>query len=308
MSGPRQPSEPDRPDALPSRSASGDADQGGALILVGTPIGNLADLSDRAVEALRTADVVACEDTRRTRGLLSHLGIPASGRLRSVPAHDEAARAAGIVDLVAGGARVAFVSDAGMPAISDPGAALVRECLAAGLAVEVVPGPDAVTTALVVSGLPTDRFTFLGFLARKGRDRRADLAAIAASPVTTVMFESPRRVRATLADLAQACGDDRAVALVRELTKVHETVVRGTTAEVLNALGADDPRGECVLVIGARAADADGPPAPEAIDDALRAEFASGASTRDAAAAVSARFGVARREIYDRAVTLSRAR
>lgn len=280
----------------------------GALVLVGTPIGNLGDLSARAVDVLRTADVVACEDTRRTRALLSHLGIPAAGRLRSVPAHDEAARATGIVELVAGGARVAFVSDAGMPAISDPGAVLVRACRAAGLAVEVVPGPDAVTTALVVSGLPTDRFTFLGFLARKGRDRRADVAVVATSPVTTVVFESPRRVRATLADLVEACGPERPLALVRELTKVHETVVRGTTAEVLAALGGEDPRGECVLVVGAAPADAGAVPEPEVVDDALRAELAAGASTRDAAAAVSARLGIARREAYDRAVRLSRAR
>lgn len=283
------------------------SDQAGALVLVGTPIGNLGDLSERAVDALRTADVVACEDTRRTRGLLSHLGIPSSGRVRSVPAHDETARAGGIVELVAGGARVAFVSDAGMPAISDPGAALVRACLDAGLAVEIVPGPDAVTTALVLSGLPTDRFTFLGFLARKGRDRRDELAAIAESRVTSVVFESPRRVRATLADLSAACGPDRPVALARELTKVHETFVRGTVAEVVAALGGDDPRGECVLVIGA-APVADTAPDPEAVDDAIRTELASGASTKDVAAAVSERFGIARRTVYERAVTLSRAR
>lgn len=276
-------------------------------MLVGTPIGNLGDLSERAVEALRAADVVACEDTRRTRGLLSHLGIPSSGRMRSVPAHDEAARASGIVELVADGARVAFVSDAGMPAISDPGAALVRACLDAGLAVEVVPGPDAVTTALVLSGLPTDRFTFLGFLARKGRERRDELAAIAGSPVTVVVFESPRRVRATLADLEAACGADRPVALARELTKLHETFVRGAVAEVTAALGDDDPRGECVLVIGAAPA-GDTAPDPDAVDDAIRAELASGASTKDIAAAVSARFGIARRTVYERAVTLSRAR
>ncbi len=276
-------------------------------MLVGTPIGNLGDLSSRAEDALRTADVVACEDTRRTRGLLSHLGIPASGRLRSVPAHDEAARAGGIVDLVAGGARVAFVSDAGMPAISDPGGILVRACLDAGLPVEVVPGPDAATTALVLSGLPSDRFTFLGFLARKGRARREDLGGLAASPVTTVLYESPRRVRATLADLEAVCGADRPAALARELTKVHETFVRGTVGTVRAALGDDDPRGECVLVVGA-APTTGTPPDPGAVDDAIRDALASGASTRDVAAAVSSRFGIARRAAYERAVTLSRGR
>jgi 16S rRNA (cytidine1402-2'-O)-methyltransferase len=279
----------------------------GALVLVGTPIGNLGDLSPRAADALRAADVVACEDTRRTRALLSHLGVPAAGRLRAVPAHDESARAAGIVDLVAGGARVVFVSDAGMPAISDPGAMLVRACLDAGLAVEVVPGPDAVSTALVVSGLPTDRFMFLGFLARKGSDRRADLGTLAVAPVTTVVFESPRRVRGTLADLAAACGPDRPLALVRELTKLHETVVRGTVADVRSALGEEDPRGECVIVVGAAPSGGAAPDA-EVVDEAIRAELAAGASTRDAAGAVSARLGIPRRAVYDRAVTLSRAR
>lgn len=276
----------------------------GALILVGTPIGNLGDLSPRAVEVLSDADVIACEDTRRTRALLSHEGIPAGGRLRSVPAHDEAARAGDLVARVAAGARVAVVTDAGMPAVSDPGALLVRACLDAGLAVEVVPGPDAATAALVLSGLPTDRFVFEGFLPRKGRARAERLAALAADPRTSVVYESPRRVLATLGDLVAVCGADRPVALARELTKVHEEVVRGPVGEVLAGLGGTEPRGECVIVVGGAPA-SDGIPTAEALDAAVREELAAGASTRDAAAAVSARLGVPRRDAYARAVALS---
>jgi 16S rRNA (cytidine1402-2'-O)-methyltransferase len=273
------------------------------LVLVATPIGNLGDLSTRAIDVLTTADVIACEDTRRTRALLTHVGIAAGGRLRAVPAHDEAARVEGVVALVAGGARVAFVTDAGMPAISDPGAALVRACISADLVVEVVPGPDAATTALVLSGLPTDRFVFEGFLPRKGRTRAERIAAIASEPRTVVLYESPRRVVATLRDLRDACGPDRPAALARELTKLHEEVRRGSVASLLAALGDTDPRGECVLLVGG-APDAGTPATQEDVDAALTAELAAGASTRDAADAVAERLRVPRRAAYARAVTL----
>ena len=273
------------------------------MVLVATPIGNLGDLSTRAIDVLTTADVIACEDTRRTRALLTHAGIPAAGRLRAVPAHDEAARTEGIVTLVSDGARVAFVTDAGMPGISDPGAHLVRACVAEGLAVEVVPGPDAATTALVLSGLPSDRFVFEGFLPRKGRSRADRLRAIAGEPRTVVVYESPRRVLATLRDLEDACGSERPVALARELTKLHEEMRRGSIGSVRAELGDDEPRGECVIVLGG--APADDTPATEAeVDAALTVELAAGASTRDAADAVSARLRVARRDAYARAVTL----
>lgn len=275
----------------------------GALILVGTPIGNLGDLSPRAVEVLTTADVIACEDTRRTRVLLTHAGITAAGRLRSVPAHDEAARTEGIVALVQEGSRVAFVTDAGMPGISDPGAHLVRACVAAGVGVEVVPGPDAATTALVLSGLPSDRFVFEGFLPRKGRSRADRMEAIAGERRTVVVYESPRRVLATLRDLEAACGPDRPVALARELTKLHEEIRRGSLASVREALGDDEPRGECVIVLGGAVVD-ETPATEEEVDAALTAELAAGASTRDAADAVSARLRVGRRDAYARAVTL----
>ena len=272
-------------------------------MLVGTPIGNLGDLTPRAVDVLTTADVIACEDTRRTRALLTHAGIAAAGRLRSVPAHDEAARTGAIVDLVLAGARVAFVTDAGMPAISDPGAHLVRACVDAGAAVEVAPGPDAATTALVLSGLPSDRFVFEGFLPRKGRSRTERLEDLAAERRTVVLYESPRRVLATLRDLVAVCGEERPAALARELTKLHEEVRRGTLASLRAELGDDEPRGECVIVLGGAVAE-DAPATPAEVDAALGVELAAGASTRDAADAVSRRLRVARRDAYARAVTL----
>jgi len=278
----------------------------GRLILVGTPIGNLDDLSPRAVEALRTADVIAAEDTRRTRALLSHAGIPAGRRLRAVHGDNEAGAAVRIVSEIRNGVRVAVVTDAGMPGISDPGAALVRACVDAGLAVEAVPGPSAALTALVVSGLPTDRFAFEGFLPRKGRARAQRLAALAADTRTTVVFEAPTRLRATLADLAEACGADRAVAVARELTKAFEEVWRGTLAEATVHAERTEPRGEHVIVVGPAAAPA---PAGDAeVEEAIRAALADGRSARDAATEVAAELGVPRRRAYSVATRLRASR
>ncbi len=277
-----------------------------ALVLVGTPIGNLGDLSPRAIEELRTADVIAAEDTRRTRALLSHAGIPAGRRLRAVHARNEGTAADRIVGEIRGGDRVAVVTDAGMPGISDPGAQLVRACLDAGLRVEAVPGPSAALTAVVVSGLPSDRFVFEGFLPRKGRARSERIAAIAGEPRTTVLFEAPNRVRATLADLAAACGPHRPVAVARELTKAFEDVWRGTLADALRHVERTDPRGEHVVVVG---------PAPERapaddaeVEAAVRAALADGRSARDAASDVSDALGVARRRAYEAATRLKPAR
>jgi len=278
----------------------------GRLILVGTPIGNLDDLSPRAVEALRTADVIAAEDTRRTRALLSHAGIPAGRRLRAVHGDNEAGAAVRIVSEIRNGVRVAVVTDAGMPGISDPGAALVRACVDAGLAVEAVPGPSAALTALVVSGLPTDRFAFEGFLPRKGRARAQRLAALAADTRTTVVFEAPTRLRATLADLAEACGADRAVAVARELTKAFEEVWRGTLAEATVHAERTEPRGEHVIVVGPAAAPA---PAGDAeVEEAIRAALSDGRSARDAATEVAAELGVPRRRAYSVATRLRASR
>jgi 16S rRNA (cytidine1402-2'-O)-methyltransferase len=278
----------------------------GSLVLVGTPIGNLGDLSPRAVEALRTADVIAAEDTRRTRALLSHAGIPAGRRLRAVHAHNEAASAGRVVEEIRSGARVAVVTDAGMPGISDPGGGLVRACLDAGLPVEAVPGPSAALTALVLSGLPADRFVFEGFLPRKGRARAERVAAVAGELRTTILFEAPPRVHATLVDLAAACGSHRPVAVARELTKAFEEVWRGTLTAAVQHVERSEPRGEYVIVVGPAPGRA---PAGDAeVEAAVRAALAEGRTARDAASDVANALGVARRQAYEAATRLKGSR
>ena len=275
---------------------------GGVLVLVGTPIGNLGDLSARAVEALRTADVIACEDTRRTRQLLTAAGVPAGGRLLAVHDHNEAAQVGGLLQRLAAGQRVAVVTDAGMPGISDPGERLVAAAAAAGHRVEVVPGPSAAIAALVVSGLPTGRSCFEGFLPRKGRDRARRLAELAAERRTTVLFESPRRVAATIADLAGALGGERRVAVARELTKKFEEVWRGTLADAVDHLAEREPMGEYVLVVEGAP---DREPATESdVEDALRARLAAGVSRKEAVAEVAADLDVPKRQVYDAALRL----
>jgi 16S rRNA (cytidine1402-2'-O)-methyltransferase len=277
----------------------------GALVVVATPIGNLGDLSPRAVEALASVDVVACEDTRRTRGLLTHAGIPGSGRLVAVHAHNESDRAADLVERMLAGARVAYVSDAGTPGVSDPGARLVAACIEAGVPVEVVPGASAVLAALVLSGFVADRFTFEGFLPRKGRERTARLSAIAADERVQVLYEAPGRVAATLADLATACGSDRPVAIAREITKLHEEVVRLPLGAAAARAADVEPRGEYVIVVGP-AVVAEVEVDDAVLVDAVRAAMADGASRRDAAASVAQEFGVARRRVYELALGTDR--
>jgi 16S rRNA (cytidine1402-2'-O)-methyltransferase len=276
----------------------------GVLVLVGTPIGNLGDLSPRAVEALRSADAICCEDTRRTGRLLQHAGLDRRP-LVVVNEHTEAREVPGVLARLGRGERVAVVSDAGMPGISDPGERLVRAAIAAGHPVEVVPGPSAALAALVSSGLAAGRFVFEGFLPRKGPGRAARLAAVAAEPRTVVLYEAPHRLARTVADLVDACGPDRRVAVARELTKLHEEVWRGSLGDALAWVRAAAPRGEIVLVLdGAPAA---APPDEEALVDALRDELAAGATARDAARAVAARLDVPRRRVYDLATRLAAA-
>src|SRR3954466_6706759 len=217
---------------------------GGRLIVCPTPIGNLEDVTLRVLAALREADVVACEDTRHTRVLLERYGVSAT--LVSYHEHNERARAAELVERMRSGAVVALVSDAGMPLVSDPGYVLVQGCVAAGLAVEVLPGPSAALAGLVASALPADAWRFAGFLPRK----RAALEAVLGSPETVVAFESPRRVGASLAVLA-GLNPERPVAVCRELTKLHEEILRGTAAELAERYADAEVRGEVVLVVGA---------------------------------------------------------
>lgn len=274
----------------------------GRLILVGTPIGNLGDLSPRAVDALATADTIACEDTRRTRALLSHLGLPAGRRLLAVHDRNEAAEVAGVLARLDRGESVAVVTDAGMPGISDPGERLVAAAAAAGHAVDVVPGPSALIAALVISGLPAGRFVFEGFLPRKGAARAQRLKEVAADARTTVIYEAPHRVRQTVADLAGAAGDLRRVAVVRELTKLHQETWRGTLAGAVEHLSTTEPRGEYVLVL-------DGAPPPEPagagdVEAALRARRDAGVDKRTAVAEVTVALGVPKRVVYDTALSL----
>lgn len=266
----------------------------GRITLVGTPIGNLGDLSPRAREALAGADVICCEDTRHTRKLLSAAGIPAP-TLVALHEHNERGAGAHAVRLASDGKTVAVVCDAGMPGISDPGERVVAAALAAGVDLDVVPGPSAVVTALVLSGLATDRFCFEGFLPRKGPERRRRLQAIATDERTTVIYESPHRVAATLAALREHAGGDRRVALARELTKKFEEVWRGTLDQAVAHTEGTEARGEWVLVV-----EGGEPTAPddEAIVEALRESLAGGAERRTAVEEVSAALGVARNRVY----------
>ena len=267
----------------------------GRLILVATPIGNLGDMTARATEVLATADVVCCEDTRRTRALLSALGVAAGGRLVSVHGHNEAARAAQVVGWLTEGRTVALVSDAGTPAVSDPGARIVAAAVGAGQSVTVAPGPSAVLGALVVSGLPTERFCVEGFLPRRGAERRTRLEALAVEERTTVLLESPQRLAGTLADLARALGA-RPLAVVRELTKLHEEVWRGDLVEAAAAFADREVRGEVVLVFGGAREAAS--PSDQMVAAAVAVRLAEGASVRDAAEAVATTLGVPHRRAY----------
>jgi 16S rRNA (cytidine1402-2'-O)-methyltransferase len=260
----------------------------GRLVVCPTPIGNLEDVTLRVLAALREADVVACEDTRRTRVLLDRYGVRA--KLVSYHEHNETERAGELVPRMRAGAVVALVSDAGMPLVSDPGFVLVRACVAAGLSVEVLPGPSAALAALVASALPADRWRFEGFLPRK----RSALLETFAARETVVAFESPRRVAGSLAALASV-DPDRPVAVCRELTKVHEEVVRGTASELAERYASEPPRGEVVLVIGpAPAAGGDLAPAV----DALRRLVKAGAKPRAAAGVVAELTGHSANALY----------
>ena len=269
------------------------SDTHGQLLVCATPIGNLEDVTLRVLDALKRADVVACEDTRHTQILLDRHGIAAT-RLVSLHEHNELARAPALTARVRAGETVALVSDAGTPLISDPGFALVRACLQEELAVEVLPGPSAAVAALVASGLPVERWRFVGFLPRK----RSELEGLLTrAHETTIAFESPRRVAATLKLIAEA-DSGRAVAVCRELTKLHEEVRRGSAAELAEHYAQSPPRGEIVLAIGA---DGSGPAHPgrrEEALDALRELVAAGAKPRPAASIVAKLTGIATNELY----------
>lgn len=276
----------------------------GQLVLVATPIGNLEDLSPRAARTLAEADLVACEDTRRTGRLLTHLGVDVP--LLAVHDHNESQRAAQICDRVAAGQTVALVSDAGTPGISDPGYDVVAHAVARGLPVTAVPGPSAVIHALVISGLPTDRFAFEGFLPRKAGPRRSRLEALAADDRTLIFYVAPHRAADDLAAMAEAFGAARRAVLTRELTKRFEEAQHGSLADLAEATAATPPRGEVTVVVAGAPDDA---PRPEDdwSDGRIRAEVtalvAAGESRRDAVRLIVDRTGLPKRHVYDVAIT-----
>lgn len=270
------------------------------LWLVATPIGNLGDLSPRAVEVMAHAALICCEDTRRTGLLLQHAGIRAE-RLAVCNDHTETSRIDDVLRILGDGRDVAIVSDAGTPGISDPGERIVRAAIDAGYTVSAVPGPSAAIMAITISGLATERFVMEGFIPRKGTDRAARLADIAAEHRTTIVYEAPHRVLRTLDDLREACGDDRTIVVTRELTKLHEEVVRGRLGDI----DIGGPRGEYVLVIEGAPVD-DRPASDDEVRDALRTLLDDGASTRDASAAVAKEIGRPKRDVYALAIALAR--
>ena len=278
-------------------TAEGTPRASGRLILCGTPIGNLDDMPPRAVAALRGADVIACEDTRRTRKLLSHFGL-ASPPMIVLNDVTERRKAPDIVTEARRGRTIVLVSDAGMPGLSDPGYRLVRACLDAGVEVGVVPGPSAVVTALAVSGLAPGRFVFEGFLPRKAGDRRKRIESLVDEQRTIVLFESPHRIAATLEDLRAVLGDRR-VSLARELTKLFEEMLRGPLSEVAARLEERPARGEITLVVEGAVHDHRPEPPAESLAARARSLMAAGVDRKEAMAQVAREAGVPRRKVFD---------
>jgi 16S rRNA (cytidine1402-2'-O)-methyltransferase len=269
----------------------------GKLILCATPIGNLDDLSARAVKVLSGAGVIACEDTRRTRKLLSHLGLKA----RELIVYNEQTerRAAGrLLKRIERGAEVVLVSDAGMPGLSDPGFLLVAACAERDLSVEVIPGPNAAISALAVSGLPPGRFVFEGFLPRRAGERRRHIEDLVEEPRTLVLYESPHRIEAVLEDLSGLLGP-RPAALVRELTKMFEEIRRGTLTELLEGVRADPPRGEIVLVVHGATGEHTPKVAPTELADRAKELMGAGVPRSDALKQVAQETGVPKRAVFD---------
>ncbi|MBR6110022.1 MAG: 16S rRNA (cytidine(1402)-2'-O)-methyltransferase [Clostridia bacterium] len=265
------------------------------LYLCATPIGNMGDITLRVLETLKAAEVIFCEDTRNSGAMLSKLGIKKP--LESCHEHNEAAAAERVMSLVRSGKPVAYVSDAGMPCISDPGERLVAACIENGIPFEVLPGASASLTAAIMSGLPTKRIFFAGFLPRENRERNELLAEIKRVKATVVLYESPYRVGATLKELLRVLGDRRA-AVVREITKLHEEAVRGTVASLAERYAEDDPKGECVIVIsGEGEAEAQA----ETLDELLMRLLRDGMSVKDAAKQAALIMDVSKSEAYARA-------
>jgi 16S rRNA (cytidine1402-2'-O)-methyltransferase len=268
----------------------------GTLYVVATPLGNLGDLSNRAAEVLRTVPVVAAEDTRRTRGLLSHIGTAPT--LLSFHAHSSDHRTETLLDILLSGRDVALVSDAGTPAVSDPGADLVGMARAAGILVVPIPGPSAVATALSASGLSGDRYLFLGFIPRKGRDRARLLSRAAAEEWTVVFYEAPPRLVALLEDLIPLTGPDRTVVVARELTKMHEEIRSGTLGELVDYYAAIPPRGELTIVLQGTGTPSTALHRTEDAVEQATSLLADGVSRREVVRRLTESLGLPRNEAY----------
>ena len=290
------------------RTADTRVDPMGAIVLLGAPLGNVGDASARLATTLAQADVVAAEDTRRLHRLVRDLGVELTGRVVSYFEGNEERRTPELIDAARAGATVAIVTDGGMPSVSDPGFRLVRAAAAAGVPVTAAPGPSAVTTALALSGLPSDRFCFEGFLPRRPAERRRRLAALAADERTLVLFEAPHRLAAALHDLADVFGADRPAAVCRELTKTYEEVRRGVLGELAAWVAAGDVRGEITVVVAGAVPTAAEPPAPDELADAVAEAEAAGMARREAIAAVAKAHGRPKREVYDAVVRQRSAR
>jgi len=267
------------------------------LVLCGTPIGNLEDASERLIRTLREADIVACEDTRRTRKLLSHFAIQVK-ELVTYNDQNERRRVTELLQHMSRGRTVALVSDAGMPGLSDPGYRLVKACVDAGYKIEVVPGPNAAVSALAVSGLPPARFVFEGFLPRKAGERRRRLEELKSDPRTLLFYESPHRIADTLSDATDVLGE-RPAALVRELTKMYEEVRRGTLEELAASVTASPPKGEIVLVIGGAIHAAKPSTDPAELAARARELMDGGVERKEAMSRVAHDCGVPRRAVFD---------
>lgn len=279
-------------------------DTAGCLYIIGTPIGNLEDATPRSKRLLAEVDIIAAEDTRTAKHLLDHFEIERPTIL-SYFEGNEAGRTPQLLEAMAGGQTVGLISEAGMPSVSDPGQRLVEAAGSAGIVVVPVPGPSAVISAVVGSGLPTDRFTFIGFLPRESGPRRRALGELRTRPETLIFYESPERVGACLRDMADAFGDGRPAVLARELTKMYEEFVRGSCASLAEIYATKAPRGECTLVVGG-ASEVDDIPLD--IEAAVRDLLAEGLGPKDVASRLMVKTGKPRRELYQLALSLQRQR
>lgn len=276
---------------------------GGQLILAATPLGNILDASRRLIETLEQADLIAAEDTRRAKRLFADLNVDVSAPVISLFEENEIEKIPDLIEKLKNGAKIVVISDAGTPAISDPGFRLVSAAIDAGISITVIPGPSAVTAALVLSGLPTDRFSFEGFIARKGKERTETLNNLLTQSRTMVLFESPRRTLQTLIDIQEVVGDERKAAVVREISKTYEEVIRGTIKELVNWATDTEVLGEITLVIQGVENTGKKEVNDEAIQN-VKQLVDAGSSFKDAVQEVSTQRGLSRRELYEASLRL----